>query len=155
MIYGEGVLYPNDAHREELRLLEEFSEFSTFDVRNYKKQMEGMPVRKGDCIVGHALDVYFDEEKNLCVFFQLGCPYVNDYYTHLELCYKVVVQGGKIYHAYDFSCCIATQEHALYKKATFRILTHDVRKERRRYCEKNLFLYGGGGRNLRNNCNGV
>ena len=140
MIYAEGILYPNDANREELHQLEKYCESSAFDVRNYKSQMEGMPMRIGDNIAGRAIDVYFDKEKNLCVFFQLEWGDL-EYYTHLELCYKVSLEGGKIYDAHDFSCCLSTKEHALYKSATFRIVTRDVRKDIRRHFQKNFYLY--------------
>ena len=132
-------MYPHDANKDELARIEILSGLSTFDVRAYKDQMIGMPMKIGDDIAGRALDVWVDDKKNLRIFFQMDWL-TPGYFTHLQIGYRIELQGERVLKVFGFDCCLSSVEGAMYEEATFRVVTWNVQKAKQRHFKRD-FLY--------------
>lgn len=138
MIYAEGILYPHDANGVEFERAVGWHALENINVKQYYKEMHGMPMYVGVFPVGKALDVYFDAQGNLCVFFELH-QRISSQLTHLMFGYTVALEHGRAARASKFQCVLSTWRDALFKSCTFKVLP--VQRCKRHYFKHNLLLY--------------
>ncbi len=139
MKYAVGVLYPHDGGGREIRFAH-IVDLTGFDIRQYREKMIGMSIYryldKRDH-VGKALDVYLDEQDNLCMLFQF--TFIEESVTHLQLCYALQIDDQqKLMDVKMFHCCLSNEDEAFFEACSFKIV--DLVGYKQRYFKNNLLL---------------